>query len=87
MVIVRDMSRFDRDCLQAGCCTEMFFPEREIRFIAAVNDVSSKKPGNGSELLLVPERDEIASISALIALISALMVQWSDCRNMHIMVN
>ena len=36
MVIVRDMSRFDR----------------EIRFIAAVNDVGSKKPGNGSELLL-----------------------------------
>lgn len=52
MVIVRDMSRFGRDCLQAGYCTEMFFPEREIRFIAAVNDVSSKKPGNGSELLL-----------------------------------
>lgn len=52
MVIVRDMSRFGRDCLQVGCCTEMFFPEREIRFIAAVNDVGSKKPGNGSELLL-----------------------------------
>ena len=51
MVIVRDMSRFDRDCLQAGCCTEMFFPEREIRFIAAVNDVDSKKPGSGSEFL------------------------------------
>lgn len=51
MVIVRDMSRFDRDCLQAGCCTEMFFPEREIRFIAAVYDVDSKKPGSGSEIL------------------------------------
>lgn len=51
MVIVRDMSRFDCDCLQAGCCTEMFFPEREIRFIAAVYDVDSKKPGSGSEFL------------------------------------
>ena len=37
--------------LQASCCTEMFFPEREIRFIAAVNDVDSKKPGSGSEFL------------------------------------
>lgn len=40
-VIVKDMSRFGRNYLQVGYYTEIFFVEKDIRFIAINDDVDS----------------------------------------------
>lgn len=40
-IIVKDMSRFGREYLQVGYCTEHYFPEKEVRFIAVNDGVES----------------------------------------------
>lgn len=40
-IIVKDMSRLERDYLQVGMYTEMVFPNADIRFIAINNGVDS----------------------------------------------
>lgn len=41
-VIVKDLSRFGRNYLQVGMYTEMFFPQKNVRFIAIDNNVDSE---------------------------------------------
>lgn len=45
-VIVKDMSRFGREYLQTGMYTEIFFPEKFVRFIAVNDGVDSSKGDN-----------------------------------------
>lgn len=45
-VIVKDMSRFGRNYLQVGFYTEMMFPKKNVRFIAANNGVDSANPAD-----------------------------------------
>lgn len=42
-VIVKDMSRFDRNYLEVGMYTEIMFPEKDIRFIAVNDGVDSER--------------------------------------------
>lgn len=42
-VIVKDMSRFGRNYLEVGYYTEIFFPEKNIRFIAVNDGVDTSK--------------------------------------------
>lgn len=41
-VIVKDLSRLGRNYLQVGMYTEMFFPQKNVRFIAIDNNVDSE---------------------------------------------
>ena len=43
-IIVKDMSRFGRNYLEAGFYTEILFPKKQIRFVAINNSVDSDKP-------------------------------------------
>ena len=45
-VIVKDMSRLGRDYLKVGYYTEIFFVERDVRYIAINDDVDSAKGDN-----------------------------------------
>ncbi len=45
-VIVKDMSRFGREYLQVGMYTEIFFPEKFVRFIAVNDGVDSSQGDN-----------------------------------------
>jgi DNA invertase Pin-like site-specific DNA recombinase len=47
IVIVKDMSRVGRDYLQTGYYTEVFFREKEIRFIAISNSIDSNNSESG----------------------------------------
>ena len=42
-VIVKGMSRLGRDYLEVGCYTEIFFVERDVRYIAVNDGVDSAK--------------------------------------------
>lgn len=42
-VIVKDLSRFGRNYLDAGRYLERYFPEMEVRFISITEDIDSKK--------------------------------------------
>ncbi len=47
MVITKDLSRLGRNYIQVGYYTEEFFPQRNIRYIAVVDDYDSdKEDGN-----------------------------------------
>ena len=46
MVIVKDMSRLGRDYLKVGYYTEIFFVERDVRYIAINDGVDSAKGDN-----------------------------------------
>lgn len=48
-VIVKDMSRLGRNYLQVGFYTEMFFPQKGIRFIAVNDGVDSRNDGMESD--------------------------------------
>lgn len=41
-VIVKDMSRLGRDYLKVGFYTEIFFPQKGVRFIAVNNGIDSE---------------------------------------------
>ena len=41
-VIVKDMSRLGRDYLKVGFYTEIFFPQKDVRFIAVNNGIDSE---------------------------------------------
>ena len=45
-VIVKDMSRFGRDYLKVGYYTEIFFVERDVRYIAINDGIDSAKGDN-----------------------------------------
>lgn len=45
-VIVKDMSRLGRDYLKVGYYTEIFFVERDVRYIAINDGVDSEKGDN-----------------------------------------
>ena len=45
-VIVKDMSRLGRDYLKVGYYTEIFFVERDVRYIAVNDEVDSAKGDN-----------------------------------------
>ena len=45
-VIVKDMSRFGRNYLEVGYYTDVFFPEKHVRFIAINNNIDSDRPGS-----------------------------------------
>ena len=45
-VIVKDMSRLGRDYLKVGYYTEIFFVERDVRYIAINDEVDSAKGDN-----------------------------------------
>ena len=45
-IIVKDMSRFGREYLQVGMYTEIYFPEKSVRFIAINDGVDSTQGDN-----------------------------------------
>ena len=45
-VIVKDMSRFGRNYLEVGYYTDVFFPEKHVRFIAINNNIDSDLHGS-----------------------------------------
>jgi len=46
-VIVKDMSRVGREYLQTGYYTEIYFPQRDVRFIAISNNIDSNDRNSG----------------------------------------
>jgi DNA invertase Pin-like site-specific DNA recombinase len=46
-VIVKDMSRLGRDYLQVGYYTEVFFRQKNVRFIAVSNNIDSENSASG----------------------------------------
>ena len=45
-VIVKDLSRLGREYLQTGYYTEIYFPSKDVRFIAIHDDVDSEQGDN-----------------------------------------
>ena len=45
-VIVKDLSRLGREYLQTGYYTEIYFPQKDVRFIAIHDDVDSEQGDN-----------------------------------------
>ena len=60
-VIVKDMSRLGRDYLKVGYYTEIFFVERDVRYIAINDGVDSAKGDND----FTPFRNLFKNISCL----------------------
>ena len=46
LVLVKDLSRLGRDYIQTGQYTEIYFPSKNVRFIAVNDDVDSDAPLN-----------------------------------------
>lgn len=46
MVITKDLSRIGRDYIQTGYYTEIYFPDKNIRYIAINDNVDTKKQDN-----------------------------------------
>lgn len=46
LVLVKDLSRLGRDYIQTGQYTEIYFPSKNVRFIAVNDDVDSDQPLN-----------------------------------------
>jgi len=46
MVITKDLSRMGRDYIMTGYYTEIFFPSKDVRYLALADDFDSLKGGN-----------------------------------------
>lgn len=53
-VVVRDLSRFSRDYIEAGTYLERIFPMLGVRFISIKENIDTLKVGDISESLIVP---------------------------------
>ena len=53
-VVVRDLSRFSRDYIDAGTYLERIFPMLGVRFISVKENIDTLKVGDISESLIVP---------------------------------
>lgn len=52
-VIVKDLSRFGRECIEAGNYIEKVFPFLGVRFISIVDRYDSEEDGSNREMLLI----------------------------------
>lgn len=46
LILVKDLSRLGRDYIQTGQYTEVYFPAKNVRFIAVNDEVDSDQPLN-----------------------------------------
>lgn len=58
-VIVKDLSRFGRNYIEAGRYIEQIFPYLGVRFIAINDDIDTASDRNGSEEMLIPFKNLI----------------------------
>lgn len=58
-VIVKDLSRFGRNYIEAGRYIEKIFPYLGVRFIAINDNIDTAKMNNGSEDMIIPFKNLI----------------------------
>lgn len=58
-VIVKDLSRFGRNYIEAGRYIEKIFPYLGVRFIAINDNIDTAKQNNGSEEMIIPFKNLI----------------------------
>ena len=63
-VIVRDLSRFARNYIEAGTYLESIFPDLGVRFISVKEQLDTLKTGNVAESLIVPFQNLINDLYA-----------------------
>ena len=63
-VVVRDLSRFARNYIEAGTYLESVFPDLGVRFISVKEQLDTLKTGNAAESLIVPFQNLINDLYA-----------------------
>jgi Site-specific recombinases, DNA invertase Pin homologs len=51
MIITKDMSRFGREYIGSGQFTELYFPEKGIRYVALLDGVDTGAPDHNSDMM------------------------------------